>query len=615
MDEISRLRTTHEELLRLLSPEDRRQLRVDDTFKPFARLQPLHVNSYTQPAWQAAVQAYERRLQPIESHIAGDLRRQIGAMGDRPQQLLREFGRYRNILRRPAVARQLAAERETLLAQLSAHVEAVEGDFEAFSAGLMGMGMGGGGGASSVAGRQGRNLSPAVNAVVWAQALRSKVGGILTNSTSLLGDLPAFRDFKAMSRELVDKLSLFEKEQCQEWVTATQERLRDGQLSLEMTGQVMDFDLDGNMVVNYSEDLVILLREVRQLSELGVTVPDRIRRAAGDAEKYYRYGVMLKKVANFYNTMEGQILPTQKSMLYDALAAFENVVKNPTGRTSRGQRGGAVTWSNPQECQEYVERLQRAADRASSENRRLRKVHQRLASEVVSLMNVDLLRQRDVWKQKWSAMQDIKRDLSRTYTDERMARWLLHWDHQLYKALEVGYRMGLESLNENLAEMKCELTLGKGRIVFRPPLEELRASYYREMKKFISIPTSFSGLGDNKAVFEAMANRNAESLVAVYRKAEILFARLGKLRDTYGEWAALSGVDLEAYVESNVTAVADWDINFKMLKMRRKEAERLPDFTKVDCINVSMVPFKAAIEGLMQVRRRRWWWSSSSLSS
>lgn len=167
------------------------------------------------------------------------------------------------------------------------------------------------------------------------------------------------------------------------------------------------------------------------------------------ARRYYRYGVMLKKVANFYNTMDGQILPTQKFMLcvrcaalalalalavalasasasavvcrviccqaarlrlrvcakqcvggsalhlpsalapharatshadgarsapphptphhtrvwaarsYDSLAAFENVVKNPTGRSRGGRKGGgAVTWSNPQECQDYVERLQ-----------------------------------------------------------------------------------------------------------------------------------------------------------------------------------------------------------------------------------------------------------------
>jgi len=625
LEEISRLRTTHEELLRLLSPDDQRQLRVDDTFKPFARLQPLHVNAYTQPQWEAAVTAFEQRLQPIESHIAADLRRQIGGMGDRPQQLLREFGRYRNILRRPAVARELASERHALLAQLSAHVESVEGEFESFEAsggggagggGRGGIGGGGGGGRGGgvLARRRGRNLSPAVNGVVWAQALRSKVSSILSSSTSLLGDLPSFREFKSMCRDLIDKLGRFEKNQSAEWVATTEERLRDGHLSLQMTGQVMDFDIDGNMVVNYSEDLVILLREVRQLTELGVNVPDRIRRAAADAEKYYRYGVMLKKVANFYNTMDGQILPTQKFMLYDSIAAFENVVENPTsssgGSGSRNRRsagrsggggGGAVTWSNPSECQTYVERLQRAADRASAENRRLRKVHQRFATEVVGLMNVDLLRQRDTWKAKWHALKEVKHDLARAYSEERMQPWLLHWDHQLYKAVEVGYRMGLESLNENLSEMKCELTLSGGRLAFRPPLEELRASYYREMKKFISIPVSFTGLGGNKAVFEAMTNRNAESLWAVYRKAEILFARLGQLRDGYGAWAVLSSVqDLDAYVEEHVTTVADWDVNFKMLKVKRKEAERLPDFRKVDCVSVSLAPFKASIEGQMQ---------------
>jgi hypothetical protein len=27
---------------------------------------------------------------------------------------------------------------------------------------------------------------------------------------------------------------------------------------------------------------------------------------------------------------------------------------------------------------------------------------------------------------------------------ERMAKWVLHWDQQVYKALEAGYQMGLE---------------------------------------------------------------------------------------------------------------------------------------------------------------------------
>jgi hypothetical protein len=52
---------------------------------------------------------------------------------------------------------------------------------------------------------------------------------------------------------------------------------------------------------------------------------------------------------------------------------------------------------------------------------------------------------------------------------------------------------------------------------YRPALEELRAGYYREMKKFISIPSVFAGFG-NTEVFAPMADRNAASLTQVYRK-------------------------------------------------------------------------------------------------
>ena len=40
---------------------------------------------------------------------------------------------------------------------------------------------------------------------------------------------------------------------------------------------------------------------------------------------------------------------------------------------------------------------------------------------------------------------------------DNMKPWLLHLDHQLYKALEHQYQLGLEALNENLTEIKVEL--------------------------------------------------------------------------------------------------------------------------------------------------------------
>lgn len=44
------------------------------------------------------------------------------------------------------------------------------------------------------------------------------------------------------------------------------------------------------------------------------------------------------------------------------------------------------------------------------------------------------------------------------FVSENMKPWRAHWDRQLYKALEFQYQMGLEALNENLPEIRVELT-------------------------------------------------------------------------------------------------------------------------------------------------------------
>lgn len=67
--------------------------------------------------------------------------------------------------------------------------------------------------------------------------------------------------------------------------------------SLETSGRLMEFDnSDGKLQVYYSDRLVSLLREVRQLSALGISVPSKISSTAKTAQKFYRHGVMLKQV-------------------------------------------------------------------------------------------------------------------------------------------------------------------------------------------------------------------------------------------------------------------------------------------------------------------------------
>lgn len=87
------------------------------------------------------------------------------------------------------------------------------------------------------------------------------------------------------------------------------------------------------------------------------------------------------------------------------------------------------------------------------------------------------------------------------------------------------------------------------------------------MRKFVSIPTAFTGFA-NPAIFAPMAARNAGSLAQVYRKAEILFARLHMVRDRLKPWVALGVVDIDAFVDAKCATVADFEANFSALRVR-----------------------------------------------
>ncbi|CAM9134653.1 unnamed protein product [Chrysoparadoxa australica] len=411
--------------------------------------------------------------------------------------------------------------------------------------------------------------------------------------------VPGYKRFLETAEELQLKARRQETAFVREWEEDVTECLDQEELSLSMRGKLMDINKAGVLVVNYSERLVTLLREVRVLAELGHSIPSDIIRVAAEGEKYYRYGVMLKKVATFYNNMESQIIGCQKPMLLDALLAFEDVVTQPT-LTKKAGGIGSVTWANTIECDNYVGRLQHAADTLSLENRKLRRAHSTLSKLVCELLSIDLLRQKDLWKAKWyHDIRGVVAGLQGKYAKDRMGRWVLHWDHQIYKALEAGYQMGLESLNQNLPEIKAELVFSQRTLQFKPPIEDLRSQYYREMKKFVSMPNVFEGLG-NSNVYREMPSRNAASLQRVYAKAESLFSRLVELLHSHREWVVLGLVDLEQYVTQHVSTEVDFEANLKSLRARRKGVDKLPDYVKVDCMTVSFGSLKQAVEDQLQ---------------
>ncbi|VDM15863.1 unnamed protein product [Wuchereria bancrofti] len=122
----------------------------------------------------------------------------------------------------------------------------------------------------------------------------------------------------------------------------------------------------GNLIVNYSDRLVRLLREVRQLIGLGFVLPQKIIECANTGEQFYKYAIILKQVAHFYNSVDQQMLPCQQAMMLDEALAFEKLILS-------GKKGEATTntvsWNNPKHLQEFIEKLQAAAERLTLHNR------------------------------------------------------------------------------------------------------------------------------------------------------------------------------------------------------------------------------------------------------
>ena len=70
--------------------------------------------------------------------------------------------------------------------------------------------------------------------------------------------------------------------------------------SLETTGRLMELGhKDRKLRVFYSDRLVTLVREVRQLAALGFTIPAKIQHTANTASKFQKHGIILKQVPCF----------------------------------------------------------------------------------------------------------------------------------------------------------------------------------------------------------------------------------------------------------------------------------------------------------------------------
>lgn len=77
MNEIFELRSQHDELLRLLSAEEQKEMKVEGFFEPFRSINSFYTHEILVDSWKGARKQYERMLEPVEKEICQKLRKEI----------------------------------------------------------------------------------------------------------------------------------------------------------------------------------------------------------------------------------------------------------------------------------------------------------------------------------------------------------------------------------------------------------------------------------------------------------------------------------------------------------------------------------------------------------
>uniref|UniRef100_A0A5K3EFI2 DHC_N1 domain-containing protein n=1 Tax=Mesocestoides corti TaxID=53468 RepID=A0A5K3EFI2_MESCO len=603
LKEVLNLRGTYEQLVWVFSPQERERLGLSARMDDF-----LCKNLPT----FSKVSADENNVFTGETSIGAS-------------QFFVEFQHFGELYKRPLIAKALQADREMIFGYIEAGVKNLreefsrqpteEPDIESASLNYV---------------RHGRNIPNQVDRIVWASQLENRTREYLKLADSMLYDLANYDSLKEKLESLIKKVSKWCEDQFRAWCRLNQAAICRTSVSdgAEGAGGSLEFDasrtllrlstVDGHLHVGYPDGLVRLQREVRLLAGLGYPVPLQLNKVAALAETMYRHAIVLKQVAHFYNSIDSQMIPCQKALMLKSAMAFEHLIKfshlkeKGDGKLPASKcQERCITWSQAEEVPIFISKLQALASNLMEENRRLRKIHYELISKIVSLMDVDLLRQQNKWRETLMTMRCCLSEIASSggYPADHMGPWWAHLDRQLYKALEIQYLFGLETLNERMPEMRIELVYQQSQLSFQPPFEEIKSKYYREMRKFIAIPCHFRGVSDfgdsksrteNSLIFSKIIENQSAGFYVCYQKAEFLFSRLRASMNQFQDWVALGNVDLEDLVDVQCREISDYESNFRALKRRGRAAEMLPNEIKIDCFTINCVFVKNSIEQLLQ---------------
>ncbi|KAL6266424.1 hypothetical protein P5V15_003274 [Pogonomyrmex californicus] len=563
--QMSELRAQHRQLSRLLTPSERSGLGIDKLLQTFDDTRAVLDGDERNDEWNRVRRKFEEGLVPAEERVAQKLKDHI-ADADTPSALVAEFARYSELMKREGLRRALRGERESLLA---AYHDLIE---------------------DRLAGPDTEYLLDSPKVLQEVQAARSaevRLESLAKLGKELLADLPGYEEMTERLSRALKEAEEKRRDLVESWVNTTKDSIAKKELSLGTDSPVVELTGTSMMRVTYDPRLMTLIREARALSGEGVELPREIRDLVDRAASLAGRARALQQVATFHNTIGDRMVPSQRPLMLTIALELARAVQEQSG----------VVWSDPHLVDVYTARLKELVVKFARQNSELISKHSTLRDYVSGLLKGDavhLVGNQNIWKETLTSMRAIVDAVDSEYGNARA--WKLHWDRQLLKALGVAYRNALPSLSRKLSEIRVELTFRDGSLQWRPPLEDIRAKLYSGIRRSLSIPVNFRGVGDvADAHFGDLVQKNAYLFSGVYKQVEVALSTLELFRTKWLNLATPANINVGERLKGKPPQ--EWAKAFKEAKQWAQEVGKLRGCdVKISCICVDTATTRNDLE-------------------
>ncbi|XP_045525458.1 cytoplasmic dynein 2 heavy chain 1 [Pieris brassicae] len=570
--EVHNIRSTYNQLSKLLTKAEKSELNADQLFEPFKNINIWICNGPMQ-SWDAAVAKFSANLRPAETKIAEKLKPRLHNTSTK--QMLYEFTRYKTLINRPMIKNALNNELELFVASLLAMLNNIRGQLDSDDI--------------DVKMYQPPEMSPTVQQVQWAKQMEAKVKEIQECVDNSLTEFEKSKEVSHLASQMLTDLKTLYTQLHEDWCRDLQAQVKNGSLQLSVDKPVVEFSSATRLMeVNFNPRLVNIELEARSLCALGLPSPP----AANVLDKLtiaLRYARALQQVASFHNTLGERMIPSTRPMMLEAALDLSALVQSQK----------PVFWNDEEQLAAYTENLKKMVLKLESQNSHLTSQHLAIRGIVEKLMDTELLAKQSEWKKSVHDIRDIIEKVeSNGFKNTEM--WRSHWEIQVYKAMECQYIRALLSLHSNFPLMRVDLVLRGRAVTVQPPLEQVRTQLYQQLRRLVSLPSHFPSLLNNqldKAVFASIVEKHGWIGNKAVHQIESALSRLSQACETWSVRACVAcAPDLDALC-ADLIEPEHWEMNFKACKAYGQAVAKMSfDDEKIEWISVGTISLRREFE-------------------